>query len=147
MRIRVRQVIHREQSEPEGHRLDSQRDYTKYLFDGHALGKARLVLALVNRYVGDHAQTTFSSLRQAFPDSLQALSPIQFSSTQIVVAKVHDLTVSEMRRFFVGPGETIQLLDGEVAVSREWNRFNIKNVLQHVRQFGYEPVPIRDPSA
>jgi hypothetical protein len=40
-------------------------------------------------------------------------------------------------------GETIPLSDGEVAVSREWNRVNIQNVLAQARSFGYAPEAVR----
>ena len=61
---------------------------------------------------------------------------MQFSSFQIVVARLEDIPDKEVSRFFIGPGETIRLVDGEVAVSCEWNRVNIQNVLAQARKLG-----------
>lgn len=118
--------------------MNKERDYTKYRFGGEVLGKGRLVLALVRRYVQDHPDVTFSMLREAFPDSLQSDSPLQFSPVQVVVARVSAIPDQENKRFFLGAGETLQLRDGEVAVSKEWNLLNIQNVLRRASELGYE---------
>jgi hypothetical protein len=117
--------------EPDG------RDLTKYRFDGQTLGKGRLALALIKRYASEHREATFGQLRVAFPDHLQANSPIQFSSAQNVVARLDAIDRADLRRYFTGDGEPIELLDTTVVVSREWNRFNIQNLLQRARDLGY----------
>jgi hypothetical protein len=120
----------------------NQRDYTKYRFQGQSLGKGRLVLALVRRYVADHPMGTFAELVKVFPPSLQAVSPLQFSGVRTVVARIEDVPEQEASRFFLGQGETISLADGEVAVSREWNLVNIQNVLAQAQTLGYAPEAI-----
>jgi hypothetical protein len=115
----------------------TKRDFTSYRFDGDVLGKGRLALAIVKRYVADHPGTTAATLKQAFPDSLQAASPIQYSKVQVVVAKLHEIPDAERKRFFLSDGEVIALADGEVAVSREWNRVNILNLIERAEGFGY----------
>ena len=113
------------------------RDLTRYSFDGQSLGKGRLVLAIVRRYVMDHPRANLEAVRAVFPDSLQARSPIQFSRARSVVAKLDSLSPEFSRRYFVDEADRIALADGVVVVSREWNRFNIQNVLEVARQLGY----------
>jgi hypothetical protein len=117
------------------------RDFSKYVFEGVVLGKGRLVLALVKRYAADHPGVDFPALREAFPDNLQAESPVQFSSLRCVVAPLDKLSPAEQKRFFVGVGEPTRLADGtKVAVSSQWNRFNIRHVLERAEALGYPVV-------
>lgn len=118
--------------------MATQRDYTKYLFEGEKLGKARLVLALVRRHCELTPGLTFAGLQDAFPDQLQADSPTQFSRHKGVVARLNDLKEDGARRYFVEAGETIQLSDAVAAVSREWNVTNIKHLLIRAAELGYE---------
>ncbi|MCC2677345.1 MAG: hypothetical protein K0R58_4292 [Ramlibacter sp.] len=61
--------------------MSATRDYTKYEFEGVQLGKGRLVLALIRRFVREHPSSTFAELVAVFPDRLQAESPLQFDKT------------------------------------------------------------------
>ena len=76
--------------------------------------------------MADHPETRFQELRETFPDALQADSPTQFSQVRATVTRLTQIPEQELKRFFVGTGETVQLADGDVAVSREWNRENIQ---------------------
>lgn len=117
--------------------MSTQKDTTQYTFDGQTTGKARLVLALVKRHVREKPGLAFQDLRSAFPDELQAESPIQFARERGVVARLDDLSGVARKRFFVGDGETIDLSDGVVVVSREWNLFNIQSLLRRAKELGY----------
>lgn len=114
-----------------------RRDLTKYHFDGETLSKRRLVLALVKRYVRDHPETDFAALRAAFPDALQADSPIQFSRAQNVVARLDELPAEHRQRYFTGDEDLVRLGDTIAVVSGEWNRINIQNVLKAATELGY----------
>lgn len=118
--------------------MKSKRDLTKYQFDGQVLGKGRLVLAVVRRYVADHPGVSFEELRQAFPDELQASSALQFSPVRVVVARLSDIQPSEAKRFFLSEGETLTARNSDVAVSREWNLDNIHAFLARAKALGYE---------
>jgi hypothetical protein len=113
------------------------RDYTQYTLEGRTIGKGRLVLALVKRYASDHPAIAFDGLRAAFPDKLQADSPIQFDQLQCVVRRLVDVPMESRRRFFTAEEERVQLPDGAAVVSREWNVHNIQNVLAHAERLGY----------
>lgn len=118
--------------------MKSARDFTQYTFDGQTFGKGRLVLSLVRRYVADHPGTDFAALREAFPDALQADSPLQFSTAQVVVARQSDVADADMQRFFAKDDDVLDVADAKVLVSREWNRHNILNVLAHAESLGYQ---------
>ena len=114
------------------------RDRTQYAFGGRTMGKARLVLALVQRYAGEHPRVTFERLREAFPDNLQADSPLQFSGMRCVVARLDRVPAGSTRRFYTADDERIVLCDAVAVVWREWNLHNIQNVLAHAERLGYE---------
>jgi hypothetical protein len=124
--------------EAPGGTMKSARDFTQYTFDGQTFGKGRLVLALIRRYIADHPGTDFAALREAFPDALQADSPLQFSTAQVVVAKLADVADGDRQRFFDKADELIDVADAKVVVSREWNRHNILNVLARAESLGYQ---------
>lgn len=119
-------------------KMKTERDLTKYQFDGQVLGKGRLVWAVVRRYVTDHPGASFEELRQAFPDELQASSALQFSPVRVVVARLSDIPEPEAKRFFLADGEKLVLRDSAVAVSREWNLDNIQVFLARAKDLGYE---------
>ncbi len=117
--------------------MNTKRDYTQYRFDGQVVGKGRLVLLLVQRFVADHPDAAFDELRGAFPDNLQAESPTQFSTQRKVVARFGEVEDSERRRFFVGAEDRIAVGQDVVVVSREWNITNIRSVLARAVELGY----------
>jgi hypothetical protein len=121
----------------QAHQMSKHKDTTQYTFDRQTAGKGRLVLALVKRYVRDNPGVTFNDVRSAFPDELQADSPIQFTKQGCVVARLDGLSSTARKRFHVGAGDTIELADGVIVVSREWNRFNIQNILRLAQELGY----------
>lgn len=117
------------------------RDYTKYTFEGETFGKGRLVLALVKRYVYDRPFVQFAELHDAFPDELQADSPMQFDKVQCVVSQLREIPEASQARFFSAEEERIHLGDDVVLVSREWNAHNIRNLLAQAARLGYRITP------
>ena len=113
------------------------KDRTRYRFEGTTFGKARLVHALVSAHLRRHPSTVFADLLAAFPDRLQSDSPLQFDRLRCVVKPLDLVPPASMRHFFDKPGERVQLADGPVLVSREWNLHNIRNVIEHARQLGF----------
>ena len=114
-----------------------EKDYTKYMFDGEKLGKGRLVLAVLKKYVAENPEISFNDLKMVFPDYLQGDSDLQFSGTQVVFSRVAEIETDEMKRFFIKDEELIQIEDSEIAVSREWNYQNIQNFIDAIKKSGY----------
>jgi hypothetical protein len=107
------------------------------MFEGATMGKGRLVLALVKRYVHDRPFVKFEDLYAAFPDKLQADSPVQFDKVRCVVSRLRDIPEASRDRFFSAEEDRIHLGDDTVAVSREWNVHNIQKVLALAESLGY----------
>lgn len=120
-----------------GSPMSTTRDFTQYRFNGETHGKGRLVLALVRKFVADNPRIRYDELRAQFPDRLQADSPVQFSDVQCVVAMKNALAPGDLQRFFSREDEEIELADGPILVSREWNRHNIQHVLERADKLGY----------
>jgi len=110
------------------------RDSTKYSFDGAILGKGRLVLAVVKRYVETHPNVTFSALEQAFPKDCQGSSGVLTT-----LDRANEIVARDRGRHFLNPEDLIQLADGTVvAVSNQWGVGNIERFIQHAtRTLGY----------
>ena len=118
------------------------KDFTKYNFNGKIYPKGRLVLAIVGKYVALHPQTTFEELKTMFPDELQSKTSIQFSKIQVVFEKVDVIETSEQKRFFMHDNELIELTDSVIAVSKEWNKENIRNFNSKAKRMGFEILEI-----
>ena len=116
------------------------KDFTKYNFNGKIYTKGRLVLAIVGKYVALHPQTTFEELKTIFPDKLQSKTSIQFSKIQVVFEKIDVIEMSEQKRFFMH--ELIDLTDSAIAVSKEWNKENIRNFNSKAKRIGFEILEI-----
>jgi hypothetical protein len=71
----------------------------------------------------------------AFPDKLQADSPMQFDKVRCVVRRLRDIPEASLKRF--SRKDPIQLGEDVVLVSREWNVHNIQNVLVRAEELGY----------
>lgn len=107
-------------------RLPGTKDARKYLFEGKTLGKGRLVLAVVKRYVEMHPATTFAQLEKVFPKTLQGSSGVIATADQAN----HIYTESGRRRHFLNQGDIVELLDGPAAVSSQWGIGNIDRFLK-----------------
>lgn len=118
------------------------KDFTTYNFNGKIYTKGRLVLAIVGKYVALHPQTTFEELKTIFPDKLQSKTSIQFSKIQVVFEKIDVIEMSEQKRFFMHDNKLIDLTDSAIAVSKEWNKENIRNFNSKAKRIGFEILEI-----
>ena len=107
--------------------IKKKRDTSKYTFNGEALGKGKLVLAVVKDYVSKNPNTTFDELKKAFPNEWQAGGAK--SGNRAVFVRLSDAEKlfedKGHRRHFFKKGETIQLSDEVIAVSNQWGIGNI----------------------
>ncbi|MGN1222210.1 MAG: hypothetical protein ACI4TT_03155 [Christensenellales bacterium] len=115
----------------------SNRDKTKYVYNGKILPKNRLVFAVVSDYVKNNKQISLAQLQTIFDKSLQG-------SLQVVedfdkVQKIKDYG----KRYFCNDNEIISLTGGEkVVVCTQWGIFNIKKFILVAKQLGYEIVEL-----
>lgn len=115
----------------------SNRDKTKYIYNGKILPKNRLVFAVVSDYVKNNKQISFAQLQTIFDKSLQGSLQVveDFNKAQ----KIKDYG----KRYFCNENEIIELIGGEkVVVCTQWGIFNIKKFILVAKQLGYEIVEL-----
>lgn len=110
----------------------SQRDKTKYLFNGNIYLKNRLVLAVVTDYLKKHPTLSREELKSIFDKSLQgSIGVVEF-------AEIAELRNDCNIRFFCKPNESLNLADGKMYVCSQWGIINIPRFLQYAKNLGYE---------
>ena len=114
------------------------RDIKKYDFNKQAYGKGRLVLAVVKEYISNNPHTSFNELLEIFPKNIQGSTGV--FSRQDDAQDIYERTGH--KRHFVKPDELIQLSDCVIAVSAEWGRSNINNLIQQAQSIGYTISPV-----
>jgi len=120
-------------------KLPGAKDATKYLFEGKTLGKGRLILAVVKRYVALNPDISFAQLEKSFPKSLQGSIGVVAT-----LAQANDVYARDERpRHFLNTGDMIELQDGPVAVCTQWGIGNIDAFLRRAAALGFSihPVP------
>ena len=108
----------------------SNRDKTKYMFEGKVYAKNRLVLAIVKKYVKDNNPTR-DQLFSVFDKSLQgSLGVVEVYENAI---KISDAS----KRFFLKEDDVIKLKDACVVVCTQWGIFNIVKFIKQAQSLGY----------
>ena len=110
----------------------SNRDFSKYSFEGAIYPKNRLVLAVIQKYVADNQNITIKELKQVFSDpklKLEILVPL--SNARDIIER------TGKRRHFAKEGEFINLSDGEFAVSTEWTSELFNIFVEIAERLGY----------
>ena len=114
------------------HNVSRQFDRTQYRFNGHVVGKSRLVVAVLKRHVENNADITFSQLEKSFPKGLQE-SYGCFDS----VSEAETIYGGGRKRHFLKPQELIQLTDERIAVCTQWGIGNIGPFIERAVELGY----------
>lgn len=107
-------------------KIESGRDYSKYLFEGNLYSKRRCVLAIVNYVIEKHKVRDFKMLLELFPDSLQK------PGSSGVVQKLID--VRDKTRYFSKKENIINLNDEEIVVTNQWGADNFPVFLDYVEK-------------
>lgn len=116
------------------------KDYTKYAFKGQTYGKGRLVLAVIQDYIENNPEVNFSSLKKAFPDSLQSPSK---GSNRMGVFQKHEYAENinssyGYKRYYSEQSELRQLADNNlIAVCSQWGIGNIGRFIKRAYELGY----------
>lgn len=108
----------------------SNRDKTKYMFEGKVYAKNRLVLAVIKNYV-QQFNPTYQELTKVFDKSLQgSLGVVELYSN---VIKISDAS----KRFFLKDEDIIKLSNTKVAVCTQWGIFNIVKFIKQAKALGF----------
>lgn len=110
--------------------LATNRDKTKYMFEGKVYAKNRLVLAIIKQYVQQH-NPSYEDLAKVFDKSLQG-------SLGVVELHSNALKISDAgKRFFLKEEDIILLPDAKVVVCTQWGIFNIVKFIKQANALGY----------
>jgi hypothetical protein len=124
----------REQQEEKRESISSGKDYTKYIFKGGIYPKNRLVHAVVDAFIRDHPETTYSGLKDAFPDELNPRYGV-FTKASNAISRFQQ---SGRKRYFIKQDELLQTGDGvEISVCSQWGLPGMPPFLQRARELGY----------
>ena len=109
----------------------SNRDKTKYMFNGKVLAKNRLVLNVIKEYVKQN-NPSLSDLQQVFNKTLQG--------SRMVVEGLDTLKkiADYKKRYFTDESDILTLANGENAcVCTQWGIFNIKKFILVAKNLGF----------
>lgn len=120
----------------------SNRDFTKYVFQGSEYGKGRLVLAVVKAYVNHRPDTSCDQLMSAFPKRLQGSLGV-FDTLENAQQTFER---ERRKRHFIGSGEEVELSDAVIAVSSQWGSGNIDRFIDVARTLGFDISEVRSKS-
>ena len=110
---------------------NSNRDKTKYIFNGKVLPKNRLVLNIIKEYAKQN-NPTLMDLQKVFDKTLQG-SRMVVESLEIV-KNISDYK----KRYFCNKDDILTLKDGKkVCVCTQWGIFNIKKFILVARNLGF----------
>ena len=109
----------------------SNRDKTKYMFNGKVLAKNRLVLNVIKEYVKQN-NPSLSDLQQVFNKTLQGSRMVVEGLDN--VKKIADYK----KRYFTDESDILTLANGEkVCVCTQWGIFNIKKFILVAKNLGF----------
>ena len=111
------------------------KDYSKFKFNGNSYNKGRLVNAVIKKLIEDNPQTTFSELKQIFPEKAQGSMGV--FDTKEKAEEIYRRT--NRVRYYIKPDEIIQLADNiSISTSTQWNSENIKTFIEYSKKRGYD---------
>ncbi|MCL2856603.1 MAG: PD-(D/E)XK nuclease family protein [Oscillospiraceae bacterium] len=106
----------------------SNRDYTKYKFNGQVYIKNRLVLAVIQSYVASNPSISMEDLLQAFHHpTLNIIAPLSKAE------EIYERT--KHKRHFIN--EPIALSGCEIAVSTQWDAGSIDVFIDMAKRLGF----------
>lgn len=122
----------KQQSDQETKR-QSNKDFSKYKFNGNEFGKGRLVLEVVAYYCKNNTDVNALNLKNKFPKDLQPRLDI------VILFSEFDNNPNLMIRYFTKENEIITLNNGEkVVVCNQWGVGNIDNFINYAKkELGY----------
>jgi len=109
------------------------KDFSKYIFNGKALGKSRLVLEVVKHYIDSYPNTSYSELELKFPKECQGTRGV-FTTVELAQTEAEEKSA----RHLLKPEEIIQLADSRIVVTNQWGIGNINRFIKQAGTHGYK---------
>jgi 5-methylcytosine-specific restriction protein B len=108
----------------------SNRDKTKYMFEGKVFPKNRLVLAIIKKYVQQN-NPSYNQLCEVFDKSLQgSLGVVELYDNAIK-------TSDAKKRYFLNDADVLTLNNIKVVVCTQWGIFNIVKFVKRAQSLGF----------
>lgn len=113
---------------------ESNKDFTKYQFNGDIYNKRKLVLAVISFWIEKNQPDNFQTLLEAFPNNTRKSGLfVKHGDAKEIYNK------NKIYRHFLGDDELIHFNDGNVyAISNQWGKANIERFLKQTRFLGIE---------
>ncbi|NQZ78189.1 MAG: hypothetical protein HRT61_19095 [Ekhidna sp.] len=111
----------------------SQKDYSKFAFNGAEYNKGRLVNAVLKYFVEDHPEVTFSELKEKFPDKIQGSNFGVFDTTKRAKEIFNDWG---HKRHYIKSDEIIKISDEDISTCTQWNTKNITRFIKRANELG-----------
>ena len=111
----------------------TNKDYTKYKFNGNDYNKGQLVNIIIKDYVAKNPKITFAELEKVFPKSLQG-SQGCFQTLEYA-EEVFNRTARKRNK--LNPEDLIQLSDCVIATSTQWYPDNIGKFINNAKKLKY----------
>lgn len=128
------QIKIRQKSEERREAKRSQRDYTKYQFNGDVYNKRKLVLAVVQDWISTNKPRNLSDLLAAFPQELRrggVFTPL------LEAEAIYER--QGRRRHFLADDEIVIFPDStQYAISNQWSKEWTDNFISRAEELGYE---------
>lgn len=121
------------------------KDFTQYKFDGKTMGKGKLVLAIVQKFVADN-EPNFVELRRAFPEhEVRAYKGLFVTLEE--ANKINEAN-NKRSRFYTANEEVIKLKgNAKIAVTNQVTADLVNRMLPIAARLGYTIVPTTEPVA
>lgn len=128
------QIKIKQQSEERREARKSSKDYTRYLLEGIAYNKRKLVLAVIQHWVKENTPNTLSELLGAFPQEIRS------GGIFVPVNEAKEIYSRQgIYRHFLAEDEIIQFPDStQYAISNQWGKGNMQKFLNQAKKIGYE---------
>ena len=128
------QIKIKQQSEVRREAQKSSKDYTRYIFQGNAYNKRKLVLAIIQHWVAKNKPQNVAELIIAFPQEIR-------SGEMFVPVRDAQLIYSRqgIYRHFLGDNEIVEFPDStQYAISNQWGKGNIEKFITQAKKVGFE---------
>lgn len=108
----------------------SQKDYSKFLFNGEILNKRNLAYEIVRTRFNELSEKTFKNLYSDF---------IQFDYIDGLMMKYEDVAENKQDRYFYEDNKVLKMDNGDrYVVSNQWGRGNIYKLIEVANNLNYE---------
>ncbi len=128
------QVKIKQQSEERREARKSSKDYTRYIFQGKAYNKRKLILAVVQHWIAEKKPKNLAQLLIAFPQECRS------GAMFIPVSDAQEIYNRQgIYRHFLGENEIIEFPDfTQYAISNQWGKGNVEKFIIQAKKGGLE---------